>query len=275
MSNRNRIQQMLAAYYCELSPEEQRDVERRLKNDPEFAAQYADLCRLLDAFTPETAYPLDRHAESEEFWTALEYNILRRIRTEARTVRPHNRLTQWWSVVAAAFQRIAARPVAVAAGIAVAFVCGITVGTQRAPISAVATSSESMTPPGATAASAAAHMLVAADPVSNFLKRSQVYIATAADKQLQCSRCIPIERQIDHRQMAHELLTEAQRLRPLARHNPKVKKVLDQVELVLANLAEQPEQLSRGQMEVLHHIASTTVCEVNSALETQTVPSQP
>ncbi len=265
MNHRDRFfEQMVLAYYGELPPNQQRAFERELQNDSELARAYAELCRDLDSFEPSTATPKALPDDSDEMWVALEYNIKRRIRAEQRRTTP---LQRWWEAARSWLMPVL-RPAVAIAGIAGAYALGMMMGTsQQQHRSAAVLAPSADTPTFQWASPAAALPTAAADPVSNFLKRSQLYIATTADKQLKCQRCIPIERQIDHRQFAHELLKEAQRLRPLAHHNPKVKKVLQDVELVLANLAKDPRQIPPAQLELLHNIASTTICEVNTTIE--------
>jgi len=273
MGNRDRVfEQMVLAYYGELSPSQQRAFERELEQDPSLAHAYYALRAQLDRLEPSTAIPASA-PDSEEFWTALEYNIKRRIRAEMhRRPAPRN-----WRHTVSRWLPIAVRPVVAVAGIVGAFVVGMTMGKSQQQQPATAASSSENTSAFQWAVPAAAVSQTVADPVSNFLKRSQLYIATTADKQLKCQRCIPIERQVDHRQFAHELLKEAQRLRPLAHRDPKVKKVLQDVELVLANLAKDPRQIPPSQLELLHNIASTTICEVTTTIDrnADSDPNQP
>ncbi len=268
MSHRDRLfEQMVLAYYGELPPNLQRAFERKLQHNSELARAYAQLCRELDSFEPSTATPSALPDDSDEMWVALEYNIKRRIRAEQRRMTP---LQRWWQT-ARSWLTPMLRPAVAIAGIAGAYALGMMMGTsQQQSRSAAVPLPSAGAPTFQWASPAAALPNTAIDPVSNFLKRSQLYIATTADKQLKCQRCIPIERQIDHRQFANELLKEAQRLRPLAHHNPKVKKVLQDVELVLANLAKDPRQIPPAQLELLHNIASTAICEVNTTIETST-----
>lgn len=256
MLKRDRMSEMVLAYYGELSDAERQRFEHRLATDPDFAAAYGRLCTLLDAVA-EHKPALEGPAATAEFWTALEYNICRRIRQEAERKR-------WWE------RRWQLRPwrVAIAvAGIAAAFLMGAIVGMQMRTLQPGQQSSFTSTTPQPSAVPATAAVVPADDYIRNFLRRSQLYIATAADRQLQCARCVPIEKQIDHRQLAQELLQEANRLRRLAPNDPRVKKVLQDIEVVVANLSREPRSLSPTQVEMLHNIANLTVCEVAATLD--------
>jgi hypothetical protein len=264
MINRDRFfEQMVLAYYGELSPDERRRFDELLDSDPELRRAYGILAAQLDALTEHTAVPVpDAH---DEFWTALEYNIKRRIRAERSSA---HRMQSWNERIRTGLAAVL-RPAIALTAVAAAFVLGMLLGTSKQSISPEAHSTIAyQTQQGEAEASPVTALPTAiADPVRSFLKRSQVYIATTADKQLKCERCIPIERQLDHRHFAHELLKEAQRLRPLAHRDPNVKKVLQDIELVLANLAKDPQQIPLSQVELLHNLASTTICEVNTTIE--------
>lgn len=270
MRRRNRLtNKMLLAYYGELSPEEQARLTRQLDEDPMAAEEYRRLSDLLDTLHQEAKLP--SIPDDDEYWAALEHAIFHRLRQEMRQERlsPWRRLLGTVSPVRAALAF---------GGIIVAFFLGATLsqwytGTRQRTDG----TTTSMALPFSWESSAASTATGSAvnEQVRNFLKQSQLYIATTADKQLACTRCIPIERQVDHREFARELLSQAQRLRAVAHHNPKVRKVLQDVELVLATLSQDQTSLSPEQMEVLHHIASTTVCEVSATVDTNGNTDQP
>jgi len=251
---------MLRAYYGELSPKERVSFEQILERDTSFRAEYAAMVSTLEQLR-EGELPLP---EQDSFWIGLEHSILHRIRREQR------RSNHWWDSLRRWWSTSAALRISVAvASITVVYIAGVYVGSHSLDTSTLAGSELPHLPllPIHFEPSARANQLAAHEHVKNFLKRSQLYIATTADRDLACTRCIPIQQQLDHRQFARELLREAQNLRPLVHHNPKVKKVLQDVELVLANLSQNPQALSRDQVELLHNIASSTICEVSATIE--------
>lgn len=253
-------EQMLLAYYGELSADEQARFNECLKGDPARARQYHELSALLDTLSQCPAAQLP--AEGDEFWTALEHGIIHRLRQHVR----YSRQSRWRQLV----EQFAVRRVAlVFGGIVVAFFAGTIIGAgyRATPAEDGRVQVSLPLPPLPIVTSAPSAASTATNEhLRSFLKRSQLYIATTADKQLACKRCLPIEHQLDHRQFAKELLAEAQRLRRTAHKDPKVKKVLQDIELVLANLSQDPRTLSSEQMEILHNIASAAICEVSSTV---------
>ncbi|MDW8075356.1 MAG: hypothetical protein RML15_07005 [Bacteroidota bacterium] len=277
MKNCNRITKlMVLAYYGELTQRERARFESQQAKNPEQAERYRTLCNTLDTIA-DPQIGLLPPPESEDYWQGLEHSILHRIRQEKR--RQHVRIRQRQSIGKIIGHLIPVRVALALGSIVLAFIGGFTLGT-RSLLSTTKNDAGSQAfplalpwdtpPPTAAVASSAT-----TEHLRNFLKRSQLYIATTADRQLACKRCIPIEHQVDHRQFARELLKEAQRLRPMLHHDPKVQKVLQDVEIVLANLSREVQPLSQEQVELLHHIASTTVCEVSSAVESENVQHQP
>lgn len=254
---------LIRAYYGELSADELKVFEEKLERDATLRKEYAELTATLEQLR-EAELPLP---ESESFWIELEHAILHRIRKERRV--PQSRwvkLRRWWNV-----------PTRVRIGLAlgsivIAFVGGVHVGTRSAATLALDESKRSTLPllPIEFVSHSTAEQPRTNEHVRSFLKRSQLYIATTADRDLACSRCIPIGQQLDHRQFARELLHEAQHLRPLVHRDPKVKKVLQDVELVLTNLSQNPQALPREQVELLHNIASSTICEVSATIDNTT-----
>ncbi|KXB97533.1 MAG: hypothetical protein AA908_06655 [Chlorobi bacterium NICIL-2] len=252
---------LIRAYYGELSDDERKAFQEMLERDARLRELYAELVAMLDQFRA-SALPIP---ESESFWVGLEHSILHRIRSERRAL--HSRranLLQWWR----AMPKIVRIGLAVGS-LAIAFIGGVHVGTRSAETLALGESKHSTLPllPIEFVSHIAGDQPRTNEHVRSFLKRSQLYIATTADRDLACTRCIPIGQQLDHRQFARELLHEAQRLRPLVHRDPKVKKVLQDVELVLANLSQNPQSLSREQVELLHNIASSTICEVSATID--------
>mgnify|MGYP005837932113 CR=1 FL=1 len=258
-ANRNEL--LIRAYYRELSDEELKTFEEMLERDASVREEYAQLVATLEELR-DAELPLP---ESESFWIGLEHSILHRIRKERRVHKSRRvNLLQWWSGV----------PTVVRIGLAlgcvvIAFIGGVHVGTRSAATLAFNDDNRSTLPllPIEFVSHSAGDQSRTNEHLRSFLKRSQLYIATTADRDLACTRCIPIGQQLDHRQFARELLHEAQRLRPLVHRDPKVKKVLQDVELVLANLSQNPQSLSREQVEVLHNIASSTICEVSATID--------
>ncbi len=256
----NRHDLMLRAYYGELSPEERVSFEQIIERDASFRAEYAAMVSTLEQLR-EGELPLP---EQESFWIGLEHSILHRLRREQRrSTHWWNSLRRWWSPSAALRFGFAV------ASIMVVYIAGVYVGSRSSDTAALAGTEPPDLPllPIHFEPSPRANQLAAHEHVKNFFKRSQLYIATTADRDFACTRCIPIQQQIDHRHFARELLREAQNLRPLVHHNPKVKKVLQDIELVLANLSQNPQALSRDQVELLHNIASSTICEVSATIE--------
>lgn len=263
---------IVRAYYGELSDREQAEFQQLLQTNSQFAQQYYQLTRTLDLYAAHTvALP-----DNERFWGALEHGICHRIRQEARSSR-----NNWWHTTLE-FLRLPRRLALAAAGSLGLLLLGVVLGASLRPAQntygQMPALSWSLELPWTTSAASTAAGVATNEHLRSFFKRSQLYIATTADKHLECNRCIPIERQLDHRQFARELLSEAQRLRPLAHHNPKVKKVLQDVELILATMTNDSQSLTPAQMEVLHNIASSTVCEVAATVDSNSEnvnPSSP
>lgn len=271
MAKRDRLtKEMVLAYFGELSSSEQARLERELEQNPAAAERYRKLTTLLDAIREEAAIETVP-AVNDEYWSLLEHTIFHRLRQE----RHRERISAWQRLMG----NISPIRVAIAVGsIVVAFFLGASSSIwYRIPSQSTDGTTVPQTLPFFWASSAASNVAGSAvnDQVRNFLKQSQLYIATTADKQLECTRCIPIERQFDHREFARELLSQAYRLRAVAHHDPKVKKVLQDIELVLTTLSQEQHDLSPEQMEVLHHIASTTVCEVSTTVDSHGNTNQP
>ncbi|RMF33166.1 MAG: hypothetical protein D6747_07530 [Chlorobiota bacterium] len=250
---------LIRAYYRELSDDERTAFEQMLERDTTLRKEYAELVATLDQLrTAEIPLP-----ESEAFWIGLEHSILHRVRKERRVSH-----SQWLPRIRA-WVVPAVRVGFALAAVTVAYVAGVHVGTRSETTLAVDGSDRTTLPllPFEFVTRSGGDQPRANEHVRSFLKRSQLYIATTADRDLACTRCIPIGQQLDHRQFARELLHEAQRLRPLVHRDPKVKKVLQDVELVLANLSQNPQSLSREQVELLHNIASSTICEVSATID--------
>ncbi|GIV56834.1 MAG: hypothetical protein KatS3mg040_1602 [Candidatus Kapaibacterium sp.] len=260
MLSANRNELLIRAYYRELSDEELKTFEEMLERDASLREEHAKLVAMLEEL---------RHAElplpeSESFWIGLEHSILHRIRKEGRV-----RKSRWANILGRWTLPSAVRIGLAFGSLVLVFIGGVHVGTRSTGTLAFNDDNRSTPPllPIEFASHSAGDQPRTNEHLRSFLKRSQLYIATTADRDLACTRCIPIGQQLDHRQFARELLHEAQRLRPLVHRDPKVKKVLQDVELVLANLSQNPQSLSREQVEVLHNIASSTICEVSATID--------
>jgi hypothetical protein len=259
MNNISQEQQerMLLAYYGELSPAEQLEFDKECSANPELASAFKAMSSTMKSFDSYT-----QQEPSEDFFTALEYNIHAGIRREEQPIiKQIETKTPWWQTLKEFFltpQRIG---YTLAGGVA-CMIMGVFVGSMlQRPISGDFTGSQvaeisSVTPSQATSS----------EQVSNFLRKSQLYLVTSVDEEVKCEKCIPLKSQYDNRKLATDLLKEASALREALKNNPDKQKLLTDIEFVLNSISNSTVA-NPAQAEIVHHVASTALCETTKELD--------
>lgn len=251
-------ERMLLAYYGELTAAEQTRFDQELAQSEHLRTQYQQLTLSLGALTDA---PIHHHEPSEDFFTALEYNIHAAVRRDAAVqplVHPIQS-TSWLHSLKDLFtpQRIG---FTLAGGLVCALI-GVFTGVKMqnswiAPQNVAAIGDQTALP---TAASS--------EQVKSFLKRSQIYFATSVDEEVKCEKCVPLKQQMNNKKIASELLKEAAALRAQSKNNPELEKLVTDIEFVLNNISNDAVA-TQAQAEMVHHIASNAMCEVTSKIDT-------
>ncbi|MBL7975596.1 MAG: hypothetical protein JNJ85_11830 [Candidatus Kapabacteria bacterium] len=253
-------EQMILAYYGELSDSELQAFQAELTKDASRTAQYeafkASMSTIKNDSQPEV---------SEDFFTALEYNIHNAIRKEQHPVTiAEPQKTTWLDSLKEMFltpQRVGF----VLAGGLTFMLLGMFIGTKmqsgqssQSVASVVDTTSSSTLP-------------ASSEKVTDFLKRSQIYLVTSVDNEVKCEKCVPIQEQYNNKKIAADLLKEASQIRQHAKNNPEMQKLLGDLEFVLYNISTNQASVNPAQAEVVHHVASNAVCEATEKLDSAKV----
>jgi len=248
-------EQMILAFYGELSDAEKVEFEKTIAMNTAIAEQY----RVFQ----ESMMHVKRHQEpqvNEEFFTALEYNIHASIRREKQLQVPlANTKTSWVDSLKEMFltpQRIGF----VLAGGLASLLIGLFIGTKLP-------SGEQQTIASGVDSSQVTILPASSQKVTDFLRRSQIYLVTSVDKEVKCDKCIPIQQQYNNKKIAEDLLKEAAQLREHAKSNPEMQKLLGDLEFVLYNISTNQASANPAQAEVIHRVASNAVCETSEKLD--------
>jgi len=245
-------------FYGELSESESAKLKEAFDKDP-MLAKSAEACA--SNLSRMQAVP-DVAMEAHEL-ERLQRSILRAtVEADAHARRPIVAPTLWQQLrdVFATPQRIG---FTLAGGLAFIFI-GMLIGSNSTLMPGGASAGGAVSMQGSEQSAAA----VASNPqIRDFLRRSQIYLATSADEQIACDKCPPIQTQLPNKQIAQQLLKEATMLRAQAGNNPEVKKLITDIEFVLESIGNNRE-VSPVQAEMVHHIASNAVCEVTARIDT-------
>lgn len=201
----------------------------------------------------------------------IDSRILERIERNVRAATAHNHRgvhhvqdqVRWWQVLRDIFATPQRIGFTLAGGLAFVFI-GMIIGSNVPIMPVGASAGGAMTGQGEDHSAAA----VASNPqIRDFLRRSQIYLATSVDEEVACEKCPPIRAQLPNRQIAKQLLVEATALRARADGNPEVQKLITDIEFVLESIGNNKD-INPVQAEMVHHIASNAVCEVSARIDT-------
>lgn len=250
-------ERMLLAYYGELSPTEQLEFDKECSVNPQLASAFKAMSSTMKSFDSFT-----QKEPSEDFFTALEYNIHTGIRREEHPIAIQTQSkTPWWKTLQEFFltpQRIG---YTLAGGVA-CMIMGVFVGSMlQRPLSGVSAGNQ-----GGEVSSISPTQATSSEQVSNFLRKSQLYFVTSVDEEVKCEKCVPLKSQYDNRKLATDLLKEASTLREALKNNPDKQKLLTDIEFVLNSISNSTVE-NPVQAEIVHHVASSALCETTKELD--------
>lgn len=254
-------ERMLLAYYGELSPAERLEFDKECSANPQLASAFKAMSSTMKSFDSYT-----QKEPSEDFFSALEYNIHASIRREENPIlrQTENKIqskTPWWQTLKEFFltpQRIG---YTLAGGVA-CMIMGVFVGSMlQRPLSGVSAINQ-----GGEVSSVSPTQATSSEQVSNFLRKSQLYFVTSVDEEVKCEKCVPLKSQYDNRKLASDLLKEASTLREALKNNPDKQKLLTDIEFVLNSISNSTVE-NPVQAEIVHHVASSALCETTKELD--------
>lgn len=199
---------------------------------------------------------VEREEPNEDFWTALEYNIHSAVRKEEKPAPAVQQPQQqsWWQQIVDSFFAPAKIGYTLSGGLACVLI-GLLVGAKFQPefigakpaVSDVAASSEKMT---------------------EFLKRSQIYLLNVIDKNGNCPECVTTKEEFN-KLIAQQLLHEAAEVRKQAGDNPELKRMMTDLEFVLNTMVTMDSNTSTATVDAMANVANSTLMEVSSQLKTK------
>lgn len=208
-----------------------------------------------------------RNAPAEDIDARILERLERNILTATVVADAHapriSEQTRWWHTLRDIFATPQRIGFTLAGGLAFVFL-GMLIGSNVQMMPGGASAGGAVLPEGEGPSAAA----VASNPqIRDFLRRSQIYLATSVDEEVACEKCPPIRAQLPNRQIAKQLLLEATALRARADGNPEVQKLITDIEFVLESIGNNHD-INPVQAEMVHHIASNAVCEVSARIDT-------
>ncbi len=254
---------IVLSYYGELSAEQKRVLDDALASQPELAQTAAKLSESLSFMKNSSA---SEAVEPDAAKLSRIENSILNATVRAPKVAPHFEEQRTHRTLIQTIRELFMSPQAIGFALAggLAFlVIGIYIGSQIQPQPHVV--SMAAVTPGDTAV-VPTPVIAGSRQVSDFLRRSQIYLATAVDNEVACEKCLPIQQQLPNRQIAKDLLKEASALKDKSKGNPEIEKLLTDIEFVLNNIGNNAD-ISPSQAEEVHHIASNAVCEVAERID--------
>lgn len=252
-----RAQNIILDYYGEL-PSDQSDALRAERETDSTIAAAAESCNVnLSRLGNAAAEDID-----SRILERLERNILTAtVVADAHAPRPAVQ-TGWWHSIRDVFATPQRIGFTLAGGLVFIFI-GMFIGSNVQLMPGGASAGGAMVAESENLSATA----VASNPqIRDFLRRSQIYLATSVDEEVACDKCPPIQAQLPNRQIAKQLLLEATALRARAGNNPEVQKLITDIEFVLESIGHN-QAINPVQAEMVHHIASNAVCEVSARID--------
>ncbi|MFM7774502.1 MAG: hypothetical protein ACKOAG_03755 [Candidatus Kapaibacterium sp.] len=252
------VQDMVSVFYGEADAVEREALHAACESDPAVAAANRTCAENLSRLRNAPVDDVDARILER-----LERNILTAtVVADAHTPRVQAS-TRWWHGLRDVFATPQRIGFTLAGGLAFVFI-GMLIGTNVQMMPGGASAGGAVLPEGEGPSAAA----VASNPqIRDFLRRSQIYLATSVDEEVACDKCPPIRAQLPNRQIAKQLLLEATALRARADGNPEVQKLITDIEFVLESIGNNKD-INPVQAEMVHHIASNAVCEVTARIDT-------